>query len=131
MNVSSVEQDIRDFNNPDSGFHRGPVFTLQSAPWMRALDNERGISSLGPINTNEQMSEHQERLLNDLSSIDKRYREILTAAASLTSSMRALRVATASLAVAALVFLFSDNAQKVLSGLLKIMSALARHLLHI
>jgi hypothetical protein len=38
---------------------------------MRALEKERNINSAWLINTNQQMPEHQERLLNDLSSIDR------------------------------------------------------------
>jgi hypothetical protein len=37
---------------------------------MRAPEKECNINSIWPINTNQQMSERQERLLNDLSSID-------------------------------------------------------------
>lgn len=37
---------------------------------MRALEKECNINSAWPINTNQQLSERQERLLNDLSSID-------------------------------------------------------------
>lgn len=116
MNISGIEEDIRDFIEPNGRFQRAPIFTERSASWMEELDKARGRSPRLPINSTQQMAENQSRVLNRLASIDKRYREILTAAASLTSSMRAVRVSTASLAVATLAFLLSDGARRTILG---------------
>jgi hypothetical protein len=105
MNVSSVEQDIRDADNPNSGILPGPVFISRYTSAMQERIKRLGWAPTNPVNTSARMSEERAKLLTELASIDKRYREILTAAASLTSSMRVLWVSTASLSVAALAFL--------------------------
>jgi len=126
MNVSSVEQDIRDFNNANSGFRSAPVFILRNTSAMQTRMKKLGWTQMEPIDTNARMSEERDKLLTSLASTDKRYREILTAAASLTSSMRTMLVSTTSLAVAALAFLLSDTVKHtVLPGFLHFISTLA------
>jgi hypothetical protein len=53
-----------------------------------------------PINLNKLLIRRQKRMLKALAVADRDYREILTSAASLTSSMQTLRTGTAALWVA-------------------------------
>jgi hypothetical protein len=80
--------------------------TLRSAPSMRRFEERSG-------NTNDRMASDQAALLAQLKADDEHYRDVVSEAASLTSSMQALRIsrvarwiAAASLAVSLLVFSF-------------------------
>jgi hypothetical protein len=66
-------------------------FFLQDSPWMLTDLQEHGIQSEDPLNLNETMASDQTKMLESLTAADRDYREILTAAASLISSLQSLR----------------------------------------
>jgi hypothetical protein len=116
LDVSSIAHDARTYHARSWRFDR-VQFVLQDAPWMVARHEQNGFPSLEPINLNERLFTEQMRTLETLVAADSDYRGILTAAASLTSSMRALRagmvagwIAVASLVVALTALLLSDTA---------------------
>lgn len=88
---------------------------FEDAPFLVAEHNEHGSESIEPINLNERLLTEQMRMLETLRAADNDYRGILTAAASLTSSIKsvgmartAIWVAMGSLAVAAVTLLITD-----------------------
>jgi hypothetical protein len=106
LNVGSIERDILTFNKrPYHDAYDAP-FTQTTTPRLRRFE----ASGFGPVraprNTNADMAEDQAEMLTQLQSDDKKYRDVLSEAASLNSSMQALRtsrvargIAAASLAV--------------------------------
>ncbi len=114
MDMSSIDRDIRAYNA--RGWRRDDAqFFFEDAPFLVAEHNEHGSESIEPINLNERLLTEQMRMLETLRAADNDYRGILTAAASLTSSIKsvgmartAIWVAMGSLAVAAVTLLITD-----------------------
>lgn len=118
LNVGLIERDIRNFNKRQWHSAYDAPFTVPSAPRMRRFEERSGGPLRAPRNTNDRLASDQAALLAQLKADDEHYRDVLSEAASLTSSMQALRtsrvarwIAAASLGVSLVVFSFSDVAQ--------------------
>lgn len=99
LDLSTIDRDVRYHNK--SGWRVDPAkFTLEDTPWSAADLQTHGYKVPKPINLNKHLIKRQTRMLEALAVADRDYREILTSAASLTSSMRSLRVGTIALCVA-------------------------------
>jgi hypothetical protein len=117
LDLASIAKDIRSFNADGWRFDRAK-FVYQEAPYAAARANARGFVVHQPINLNKRLYHKQAEMLGALGEVDRNLREILTSAASLTSSMQSLRsgrvalwVALASLAVAATTLLLAEAPQ--------------------
>jgi hypothetical protein len=106
LNIGSIERDILTFNKRPYHDSYDAPFTQTTTPSLRRFE----ASGFGPVraprNTNAHLAEDQAEMLTQLQSDDKKYRDVLSEAASLNSSMQALRtsrvargIAAASLAV--------------------------------
>jgi hypothetical protein len=117
LDLASIANDIRNFNAHGWMFDRAK-FVLQEAPYSAERARARGLIVSQPINLNRRLYDKQAEMLVALREVDRNLREILTSAASLTSSMQSLRsgrvalwVALASLVVAATTLLFAEAPQ--------------------
>ncbi|ORW43074.1 hypothetical protein AWB90_18115 [Mycobacterium paraense] len=118
LNVGLIERDISSFNRRRWRSAYDAPFIERSAPRMRRFE-ERSLAPLrAPRNTNDRMASDQAALLARLKADDEHYRDVVSEAASLTSSLQALRtsraarwIAAASLAVSLAVFSFSNVAE--------------------
>jgi hypothetical protein len=88
---------------------------LEDAPFLVAERDKHGSELRESINMNEHLLNEQMGMLETLRAADNDYRGILTAAASLTSSLQSIRLARAaiwvaisSLGVAAVTLLITD-----------------------
>lgn len=124
VDMSSIDRDIRAYNG--RGWRRDSAqFFFEEAPFLVAEGVERGREIREPINMNEHLLNEQMGMLETLLSADNDYRSILTAAASLTSSLESLRVAKtavwvaiSSLGVAAATLLITNMSDDNLFGVL-------------
>lgn len=124
VDMSSIDRDIRAYNG--RGWRRDPAqFFFEEAPFLVAEGVERGREIREPINMNEHLLNEQMGMLETLLAADEDYRGILTAAASLTSSLESLRVAKtavwvaiSSLGVAAATLLITNVSDDNLFGVL-------------
>jgi hypothetical protein len=124
VDMSSIDRDIRAYNA--HGWRRDYAeFFFEDAPFLVAEHNEHGIDTFEPINLNERLLTDQMRMLETLRAADNDYRGILTAAASLTSSLQSIRmaraaiwVAMASLGVATVTLLITDVSKHNLFGII-------------
>jgi hypothetical protein len=124
VDMSSIDRDIRAYNA--RGWRRDHAqFFFEDAPFLVAEHNEHGIDSIEPINMNERLPTDQMRMLETLRAADNDYRGILTAAASLTSSLQSIRiaraaiwVAMAALGVATVTLLITDISKHNLFGII-------------
>jgi hypothetical protein len=114
LDLSSIDRDVRQRNQRGWRVDRAK-FTLEDTPWSAARAVENGYQTRKPFNLNKNLIKRQTRMLESLAVADRDYREILTSAASLTSSMQSLRagavallVASASLVVAGLTLLLTE-----------------------
>ncbi|MGY4652492.1 hypothetical protein [Mycobacterium sp. URHB0021] len=122
VDMSSIDRDIRAYNA--RGWQRDRAqFFFEDSPYLVAEYKEHGHASREPINLNERLLTEQMRMLETLRAADNDYRGILTAAASLTSSLKSIRlawaavwVAIASLGVAAVTLLITDISMHNLWG---------------
>jgi hypothetical protein len=122
VDMSSIDRDIRAYNARGwRGDHA--QFFYEDAPFLVAEHDERGYPSIEPINVNERLLTDQMRMLETLRAADNDYRGILTAAASLTSSLQSIRmaraaiwVAMASLGVATVTLLITDISKHSIFG---------------
>lgn len=110
LNLSSIDRDVRAYNDRIPWRLDHAHFYLDDAPWAA----DRG-ASFEPVNLNKRQVDVQAEKLKELAVADRDYREILTSAASLTSSMQSLRagtvaisIALASLVVAAMTLLVTE-----------------------
>ena len=118
LNVGLIERDITNFNKrPWHSAYDAP-FTERSARRTRRFEERSGGPLRAPRNTNDRLASEQAALLAQLKADDEHYREVVSEAASLTSSMQALRtsrvarwIAAASLALSLVVFSSSGVAQ--------------------
>jgi hypothetical protein len=123
IDMSSIDRDIRAYNA--RGSQRDNVqFFFEDSPYLAAEHDELGHEPRESISMNERLLKEQTRMLETLRAADNDYRGILTAAASLTSSLRsirmartAFRVAMASLVVAAVTLLITDISKHSLLGM--------------
>jgi hypothetical protein len=114
VDMSSIDRDIRAYN--ERGWQRDYAqFFFEDAPFLVAERDEHGSESRQSINMNEHLLNEQMGMLETLRAADNDYRGILTAAASLTSSLQSIRLAKAaiwvalsSLGVAAVTLLIAD-----------------------
>jgi hypothetical protein len=114
VDMSSIDRDIRAYN--ERGWQRDYAqFFFEDAPFLVAEHAEHGHESRQSINMNEHLLNEQMGMLETLRAADNDYRGILTAAASLTSSLQSIRlaktavwVALSSLGVAAVTLLITD-----------------------
>jgi hypothetical protein len=114
VDMSSIDRDIRAYN--ERGWQRDYAqFFFEDAPFLVAERDEHGSESRESINMNEHLLNEQMGMLETLRAADNDYRGILTAAASLTSSLQSIRLAKAaiwvaisSLGVAAVTLLITD-----------------------
>jgi len=102
LNVNAIEKDVISYN--EKGVRRNirnAHFVRSDALWYRRIVEfrlrERPTS---PYTTTWRLADDQRMLLAQLKSGDAEYREILTAAASLTSAMQGARLARAALWIA-------------------------------
>lgn len=122
IDMSSIDRDIRAYNA--RGWQRDNAkFFFEASPYLVAEYEEHGDRPNEPINLNERLLDEQARMLETLRAADNDYRGILTAAASLTSSLQsirmaktAFRVAAASLVVAVVTLLITDISKHSLFG---------------
>lgn len=113
LDLSSIDRDVRSYNQ--HGWRHDPAqFRLEYVPWLAERDVKQGFGILC-INQNKDLRTQQIKMLKTLATADGDYRQILTSAASLTSSMQTLRsgrvavwVSLASLVVAATALLLSS-----------------------
>jgi hypothetical protein len=87
LNVSSIGRDIIRFNERNYRYEYDARFTLQSAPWMKRMEEEHNLVARGMVDTNRKMAEDQAALLRQLQDDDEQYRNILSEAASLTNAV--------------------------------------------
>lgn len=114
IDMSSIDRDIRAYNA--RGWKRDYArFFFEDSPYLVAEHDADGGEPRESINMNEQLLDEQMRMLEALRAADNDYRGILTAAASLTSSLRSIRmtrtaiwVATGSLGIGAVTLLITD-----------------------
>jgi hypothetical protein len=106
FNIGSIERDIVTFNKRPYHYAYDAPFIQTTAPRLRRFEASGFGPMRAPRNTNAHMAEDQAERLTQLQSDDKKYRDVLSEAASLNSSMQALRtsrtarrIAAASLAV--------------------------------
>jgi hypothetical protein len=117
LDLANIDRDVRRFNA--AGWPSDEViFLRQAAPYQQVRDVERGLPTDRTLVMNKLMHERQALMLDELVEIDGDYREILTSAASLTSSIESLRtgrvalwVALAALFVAMVTLLRSEAPQ--------------------
>lgn len=116
LDLSSIDRDVRAYSK--GGWRRDRAqFRLEYVPWLAERDVKEGFEILS-VNQNKDLRTQQKKMLKTLATADSDYRQILTSAASLTSSMQSLRsgrvavlVSLASLAVAATALLLSPPPQ--------------------
>jgi hypothetical protein len=114
VDMSSIDRDVRAYN--ERGWQRDYAqFFFEDAPFLVAERDEHGAESRESINMNEHLLNEQMGMLETLRAADNDYRGILTAAASLTSSLQSIRlakmaiwVAISSLGIAAVTLLIAD-----------------------
>jgi hypothetical protein len=99
LDLSTIDRDVRQHNERGWRVDRAK-FTLEDTPWAARRAADHGFQARMPINLNKLLIRRQKRMLKALAVADRDYREILTSAASLTSSMQTLRTGTAALWVA-------------------------------
>jgi hypothetical protein len=123
IDMSSIDRDIRTYNAHGS-LRDHAQFFFEDSPYLVAEHAKHGGRTRESINMNERLLNEQMRTLETLRGADNDYRGILTAAASLTSSLRsirmartAFRVAMASLVVAAVTLLVTDISKYSLVGI--------------
>ena len=122
IDMSSIDRDIRAYNA--RGWQRDYAqFFFEDAPFLVAERDEHGSESRRSINMNEHLLNKEMGMLETLRAADNDYRGILTAAASLTSSLQSIRlakmaiwVAISSLGVAAVTLLITDISKHSLFG---------------
>ncbi|MDD4867609.1 MAG: hypothetical protein PHQ28_10985 [Mycobacterium sp.] len=123
IDMSSIDRDIRAYNA--RGWRRDHAqFFFQDSPYLVAELAKHGGRPRESINMNAHLLNEQTRMLDTLRAADDDYRGILTAAASLTSSLRSIRmartaiwVAMVSLGVAAVTLLTTDISKHNLFGI--------------
>lgn len=123
VDMSSIDRDIRAYN--ERGWQRDYAqFFFEEAPFLVAEREQHGSASRESINMNEHLLNDQMGMLETLRAADNDYRGILTAAASLTSSLQSIRlaktavwVAISSLGVAAVTLLITDISRHGLFGI--------------
>ncbi|OBB15858.1 hypothetical protein A5662_06450 [Mycobacteriaceae bacterium 1482268.1] len=92
LNIGSIERDIVAFNKRLYHDTYDAPFIQTTTPRLRRLE-ARGFGRVrAPRNTNARMAEDQAEMLKQLRSDDKNLRDVLSEAASLNSSMQALRI---------------------------------------
>lgn len=114
IDMSSIDRDIRAYN--ERGWrHDHAQFFFEDSPYLVAEHAKHGAGQNRSINLNERLLTDQTRMLEALRAADNDYRGILTAAASLTASLRSIRMAQAaiwfaiiSVGVAAVTLLITD-----------------------
>ena len=125
IDMSSIDRDIRAYNS--RGWQRDRAqFFFENSPYLVAEYREHDReASREPINLNERLLADQTSMLDTLRAADNDYRGILTAAASLTSSLKSIRlawaaiwVAAVSLGVAAVTLLITDISEHNLWGII-------------
>ncbi|ORA09106.1 hypothetical protein [Mycobacterium arosiense] len=122
IDMSSIDRDIRAYNAHGSQRDHAQFF-FEDSPYLVAEHAKHGGPSRESINMNEHLLNEQTRTLETLRAADNDYRGILTAAASLTSSLRSIRmartaiwIAMASLVVAAVTLVITDISKHSLAG---------------
>jgi hypothetical protein len=123
IDMSSIDRDIRTYNA--RGWQRDYAqFFFEDSPYFVAEHDEHGSEPRESINLNERLLHEQTRMLETLRAADNDYRGILTAAASLTSSLQSIRmaktaiwVAMVSLGIAAVTLLITDISKHSLFGI--------------
>jgi hypothetical protein len=123
IDMSSIDRDIRAYNA--RGWQRDYAqFFFEDSPYLVAEHDEHGSEPRESINLNERLLHEQTRMLETLRAADNDYRGILTAAASLTSSLQSIRmaktaiwVAMVSLGIAAVTLLITDISKHSLFGI--------------
>ena len=122
IDMSSIDRDIRAYNAPGTQRDNAQFF-FEDSPYLVSEHAENGGQPRESININDRLLNEQTRTLELLRVADSDYRGILTAAASLTSSLRsikmartAFRVAMASLVVASVTLLITDISKRSLFG---------------
>lgn len=123
VDMSSIDRDIRAYN--ERGWQRDYAqFFFEEAPFLVAEHDARGVEPHESINMNEHLLNEQMGMLETLRAADNDYRGILTAAASLTSSLQSIRlaktaiwVAISSLGVAAVTLVITDISKHSVSGI--------------
>lgn len=123
VDMSSIDRDIRAYN--ERGWQRDYAqFFFEEAPFLVAEDDASGVESHKSINMNEYLLNEQMGMLETLRAADNDYRGILTAAASLTSSLQSIRlaktaiwVAITSLCVAAVTLVITDISKHSVFGI--------------
>ncbi|WP_157137528.1 hypothetical protein [Mycobacterium parascrofulaceum] len=123
VDMSSIDRDIRAYNA--RGWQRDYAqFFFEDAPFLVAERGVHGSESRESINMNEHLLNEQMGMLETLRAADNDYRGILTAAASLTSSLQSIRlaktaiwVAISSLGVAVVTLLITDISKHSLFGI--------------
>ncbi|OCB21099.1 hypothetical protein A5674_03285 [Mycobacterium malmoense] len=122
IDMSSIDRDIRAYNT--RGWQRNYAqFFFEDSPYLVAEHDAHGGEPRPSINMNEHLVTEQMRMLETLRAADNDYRGILTAAASLASSLQSIRlaktaiwVAISSLGVAAVTLLIADISRHSLFG---------------
>lgn len=123
IDMSSIDRDIRAYNAHGPQRDHAQFF-FEDSPYLVAEHARHGGRSRESINMNERLLADQTRMLETLRAADNDYRGILTAAASLTSSLRSIRmaktaiwVAISSLGAAAVTLLITDISKHSLFGI--------------
>jgi len=124
IDMSSIDRDIRAYNAHGSQRDHAQFF-FEDSPYLVAEHAKHGGRSRESINMNEHLLTDQTRMLESLRAADNDYRGILTAAASLTSSLQSIRIARAaiwvamgSLGVATVTLLITDISMHSLFGII-------------
>lgn len=123
IDMSSIDRDIRAYNM--GGWQRDHAqFFFEDSPYLVAEAAKHGGRSRESINMNAHLLDEQTRMLETLRAADDDYRGILTAAASLTASLRSIRmartatlVAMVSFGVAAVTLAITDISKHSLFGI--------------
>ncbi|BBY49471.1 hypothetical protein MARA_29390 [Mycolicibacterium arabiense] len=103
FNINSIGRDIKVFNDAKWLEDGDAQFTRRATPWVQTLDALRGGQTTVPaVEMSDELAAEQAETMKQLMDDDAQYRGILTATASLSSSMQSMRVSRTALKVSVL-----------------------------
>jgi hypothetical protein len=103
FNVNSIGRDISVFNDAKWLEDGDAQFTRRATPWVQELDERRdGEMAIPTVEISDELAAEQAKTMKQLMDDDTQYRGILTATASLSSSMQSMRVSMTALKVSVL-----------------------------